>query len=198
LIKGSVIFAAGATLEPSNSFSTLTFSNFLTLASGSTCVMQVQHGSLPIEHVRVEKTLMQGGTLQIVNAGTVPLAPGDSFKLFNAASLIGGFSQLVPLTPGPGMIWDTSLLASNGILTVASGTLPRFTAISLQGGSLSVSGTGGQTNGTYYVLASTNVALPVYQWSRIATNQFDGGGNFTFTNAFNPSAPASFYLIQAH
>jgi hypothetical protein len=43
------------------------------------------------------------------------------------------------------------------------------------------------------VLATTNVALPVSNWTRIATNSF-AGGNFSFTNAVN--LPQRFYLLQ--
>ena len=59
-----------------------------------------------------------------------------------------------------------------------------------------MSGSGGTTNGTYYVLVSTNIALPMNQWMPIATNLFDGSGNFIFTNAINPGNPQTFYLLQ--
>jgi polygalacturonase len=54
----------------------------------------------------------------------------------------------------------------------------------------------GVTNGTHYVLTSTNIALPLTNWTRLVTNQFDGSGNFNFTNAMNPNSPQSFYLLQ--
>ena len=59
-----------------------------------------------------------------------------------------------------------------------------------------MSGTGGTTNGTYYVLVSTNVALPLNQWTPVATNLFDGSGHFIFTNAVNPNSPQAFYRLQ--
>jgi hypothetical protein len=59
-----------------------------------------------------------------------------------------------------------------------------------------ISGSGGTTNGTYYVLVSTNIALPPNQWTPVSTNQFDGSGNFIFTNAMDPNNPQMFYLLQ--
>jgi hypothetical protein len=59
-----------------------------------------------------------------------------------------------------------------------------------------MSGTGGVTNGTYYVLASTNVALPLNQWTPVVTNPFDASGNFTFTNTPAANAPQLFYRLQ--
>lgn len=63
-------------------------------------------------------------------------------------------------------------------------------------GSFILSGSGGVTNGTYYVLTSTNVALPLNEWTITATNPFDASGNFIFTNTPAPGAPQLFYLLQ--
>jgi hypothetical protein len=57
-------------------------------------------------------------------------------------------------------------------------------------------GTGGVTNGTYYVLTSTNISAPLTNWTRLLTNQFDASGNFNFTNSISPDAPQDFYLLQ--
>jgi hypothetical protein len=61
---------------------------------------------------------------------------------------------------------------------------------------LSLTHIGSGTNGTYYVLTSTNLAAPLTNWTRLLTNQFDGGVNFNLTNAMNTNSPQSFYLLQ--
>jgi hypothetical protein len=33
-------------------------------------------------------------------------------------------------------------------------------------------------------------------WMPVATNQFDGAGNFIFTNNLDPNTPQSFYQLQ--
>ena len=57
-------------------------------------------------------------------------------------------------------------------------------------------GSGGVTNGTYCVLATTNLALPYNQWQLMMTNPFDASGNFSFTNSPGPNVPQMFYTLQ--
>jgi hypothetical protein len=59
-----------------------------------------------------------------------------------------------------------------------------------------VSGGGGVTNGTYYVLTSTNLALPMSQWQPVMTNSFDAAGNFIFTSTPASFSPPAFYRFQ--
>jgi hypothetical protein len=66
----------------------------------------------------------------------------------------------------------------------------------LSGTNLFFNGTNGIPSATYYVLASTNLSLPLTSWEVIATNVFDAGGNFTFSNAPNASGPEQFYLLK--
>jgi hypothetical protein len=71
-----------------------------------------------------------------------------------------------------------------------------FGSIGFDGVNLVCAGTGGTFGGIFFVLASTNLALPTSQWQKIATNYFDGTGNFIFSNALDASAPQNFYLLQ--
>jgi hypothetical protein len=73
---------------------------------------------------------------------------------------------------------------------------PAIGNISIQGTDVVFSGTGGAPEGTYYLLSSTNLLLPLNQWQRIGTNNFDGSGNFNFTNSSSPMMPQMYYLLQ--
>jgi hypothetical protein len=73
---------------------------------------------------------------------------------------------------------------------------PRIDGFTLNGTNLVISGTNGTPGGWYYVLASTNLALPLSNWTRTATNQFAGNGSFIFTNAVQTTASRQFYLLQ--
>ena len=73
---------------------------------------------------------------------------------------------------------------------------PVFGGIIFDGTNLIFNGAGGSIGGNYYVLASTNLMLPMSQWTVLATNAFDGSGNFNFTNTPDPNAPQQFYLLQ--
>jgi hypothetical protein len=74
---------------------------------------------------------------------------------------------------------------------------PQFSGISVGGNGLVMSGSWGTPDGTYDVLVTTNVFLPLNQWTPLLTNQFDINGNFNFTNIPDPGVPQQFYILQA-
>jgi hypothetical protein len=76
--------------------------------------------------------------------------------------------------------------------------LPGITGISSSGTSLILNGSNGLSGETYYFLTSTNVAKPLNQWTRVATNVLSTSGNFTLTitNAVNPNTPQGYYILQ--
>ena len=194
-VNGNFTVGSGARLAPGGSVGTLTFSNSLTLAAGSTNFFEISKSPLTNDVARIFGALTNGGTLVVTNIGAVPLTAGDSFKLFSAGSYGGGFasSMLPALTPG--LAWNTNLLNSAGQLSVIS-IVPTITTVSLFGTNFVLRGSGGLPNGKYYVLASTNVALPLAGWPRIATNSYDASGNFNFTNVMASGAVARFYRLQ--
>jgi hypothetical protein len=75
---------------------------------------------------------------------------------------------------------------------------PAITGINLSGANLMINGTNGVSGLTYYVLTSTNLALPFNQWTPMATNVWSANGNFnlTVTNIVNPSIVMQFYILQ--
>lgn len=69
------------------------------------------------------------------------------------------------------------------------------------GGNVVIAGTNAQATGVYYLLASTNVALPLNQWVTVATNVVNTNGNngaFTFigTNVVAPGGRQQFYILS--
>jgi PKD repeat protein len=83
-------------------------------------------------------------------------------------------------------------------VSVARPPVPAIAGISLSGNNLVFNGADGFSGITYYVLTSTNLALPRSQWTRVATNVLGANGSFslTVTNAVNPSVPKQFYLLE--
>ncbi len=63
------------------------------------------------------------------------------------------------------------------------------------GGNVVVVGTGGSPGGSYRLMSSTDIALPISQWTPVATNLFDGSGGFRYTNAMDAGLPAQFFRI---
>ncbi len=130
-VAGSVRVSAGGRLAPGASVGTLTLTDSLTLASGSTTLMEINAATAASDRVVGLARITYGGTLAITNlAGTV--APGQSFALFAAAQASGNFAAITPATPGPGLQWDFE--PATGILRVvgaAGGAAARITNLSV-------------------------------------------------------------------
>ena len=196
LISGSVTVNSGGALAPGSPLGTLTISNSLTLAAGSTTYVQIQHSPLTNDSVTVTGTLTNGGTLNITNIGAAAFANGDSFKLFNAASYSGVFANVVLPSLPVGLAWNTNSLNANGTVSVVVTARPVIGSILISANGLVFNGTGGVGNANFYLLGTTNLAMPLTNWTPQLTNQFDAVGHFNFTNGFDANAPQDFYLLQ--
>jgi fibronectin-binding autotransporter adhesin len=195
-IAGPLTVNSGGALAPGNPLGTLRITNNLSLSAGSTTYMQVQHSPLTNGAVTVLGTLTESGTLNVTNSGVAALAAGDTFHLFNAGIYSGSFATLVlPQLTGK-LAWNTNSLNTSGVLSVMALTSPTIASTTMSGGNVVLSGSGGVSGWTYYLLASTNLNLPVAQWTRVATNQFDSSGNFSLSKPVDPSAPQTYYQIQ--
>lgn len=81
-------------------------------------------------------------------------------------------------------------------VTVVAPSQPQIGSIVLSGTDVVFRGSGGSPDGLYYVLGSTDVTLPLVNWTRLATNRFDSSGNFSTTNGVDPNFAQRFLLIQ--
>lgn len=179
ILTGLVIVQNGATISPGNSIGTLTISNSLTL--GGTAFMELNKNLATNDLIRGLSSMNFGGTLSLTNvAGS--LAANDSFKLFDAASYSGGFTNISPSSPGIGLAWDTSSLTTSGVLKVVAMVVPQFTGITNSiGNSFQITGSGtpGQVHSIYW---TTNLALPFAQWKLLGSTNASGGGVISFTD----------------
>jgi len=196
VVSSSLVAGSGSTVSPGVGGATgvLTVNSATTLSAGSTSLMYLDPNNSTNSVLSSSSSITYGGTLSLTNLSS-PVS-GNSFKLFSASSYSGSFASIIPATPGPGLTWVTSALGTSGTLSVASAAQPRISSIVHQGASLVISGTNGIASGSYYVLGSTNLTLPLANWTSIATNSFTAGGAFSFTNSLNPSVPRYFYLIE--
>jgi hypothetical protein len=199
VISGAVTINSGGTLAPGfagGSIGTRTFSNSLTLAAGSANIFEISHSPLTNDMARVFGAIINGGTLIASNISSASLTNGDSFKLFSAGSYRGAFAKLILSSLPAGFGWNTNALNTNGRLSVVVIAKPVITSASLSAGGLAFTGMGGVANANFYLLSSTNLAMPVSNWTRLRTNQFDASGNFNFTNAIGTNRQ-DFYLLQS-
>jgi autotransporter-associated beta strand protein len=190
-IYGAVTNYAGGTIWPgSNGVGQLTLKSNLFLSAGSFLNFQLGASS---DKLVVSNALVLNGTINVANAAG--FGPGTYTNIIYGGALSGvlpavgskpaGFSVTIK-TNTPGQIR----------LVVQTETPPLIGSVKQAGTNVWFSGSGGPTNVPYYVLMTTNLGLPANAWTCIATNQFDATGNFIFTNAVNPDAPQTFYLLQ--
>jgi autotransporter-associated beta strand protein len=199
-ITPNLLVGAGATLSPGSGINLGTLTVTATAMLQGTTLMKIDKAQARTnDQFAATSGLFYGGTLSLTNVNlALPWQRGDTFKLFAFGTFFGGSFTLVPATPGPGLLWDTNLLATTGTLKVvaAPATPPTVGHMSVAGGTLVISGSGGTPGTGYYVLGSTNLALPRTYWTRLLTNSFDASGNFTFTNPLPSGALQRFYLLQ--
>ena len=179
---------------PGPNFATLSFSNNLTLAAASSTLIEISKTPKTNDAFVVSGSLSLNGALTVTNlSGTLVL--GDSFKLFTAAAASGNFSSVTLPPLANGLAWNKTALASAGVITVVSNTPPRIGTIIFSGGVFALSGSNGIPRNNYYVIGSTNLALPLTNWTRLVTNVFDAGGNFGWTNVISAGNRQFFYSL---
>jgi PKD repeat protein len=85
-------------------------------------------------------------------------------------------------------------------ITVTPNTQPGISSVSLSGADLVLSATNGIAGNTYLVLASANLALPLSQWTPVATNILSANGSFTIVLPYtvNGNAPQQLYILESH
>ena len=162
--------------------------NSLTLA-GTTTVRLNKGGAQTSDEVIGITTAQYGGTLVLSNVGQ-PLAVNDTFQLFAAGSGSGNFT----ITGLPGTF---SFNPSTGILTVTSVSVvqPTLGNVRLSNGSLIMSGSNGTPNATFRILSTNIVTAPIANWPTVFTGQFDGSGNYSYTNSTLTNATSFFRLV---
>jgi len=82
-----------------------------------------------------------------------------------------------------------------GQIAFTRGIPPTIANAFVKGNQLILNGTNGSPGETFYVLSTTNLALPLANWTHKSTNTFTGS-NFSITNVVSPNTPQQFYSLQ--
>ena len=136
-------------------------------------------------------SIASGARLQLDFGGTNIIAalvlngvtqPPGVYQAANTSSYLSGTGSLMVPAPGPGTFSST----------------PVITSFTLSGANVVLTGINGQANDAYYLLTSTNAALPLSQWRTVSTNVLTANGNFTFTgtNAVTAGSSQQFYRLS--
>jgi autotransporter-associated beta strand protein len=205
MLTGNLTTEPGSWITPATNttlLGTLTVSAIANL--GGTNYLKINKALSPSNDVVSASTVIYGGTLVVTNVNAAyPLALGDSFQLFNAGGYSGSFAATSLPVLGAGLQWNWN--PANGTLSVVTagpGTFTNptgITSFSLTGnGNVVITGTNGQSGDAYYLLETTNLTLPISQWTPVATNVLNASGSFTFigTNVVTPGGSQQFYRLS--
>ena len=195
VIGNTVAFGNNATLAPGlggADTSPLALNGAITLSAGSTNKVVVNK-TIGIANSEVTglTSVAMAGTLVVNNVGG-GLAANDAIPLFSAGSYSGGFTTIIPATPGAGLAWNTSTLATDGTLRVAIGVNPNPTnlVVSVSGNQLTFSWPGDHTGWT--LQSQTNSVLGAW---------FDVPGSSSvsqITITVDPANKDVFYRLVLH
>jgi hypothetical protein len=127
------------------------------------------------------------------------LLAATNSTIANATAIPGTYADNVFRVSGQSLQSGSyyTLGESNGVAIFTN--KPGITAFSItNASSVVIRGTNGEADAAYYLLSSTNVALPMNQWRTVATNILGGNGAFTFigTNAVTPGNSCQFYRLS--
>jgi hypothetical protein len=115
-----------------------------------------------------------------------PLAVGNTFaEGISGQAIVGNY-------------YDSSAVPHGFVVgkPTLPAVLPIITAFYLVSRDFTMNASNGIPGAPYAILATTNLALPLTQWTTIETNSFDSNGGFMVTKALNPAIPFTFYIVQ--
>lgn len=198
-LGNNVAINSGGTLAPGSAgtIGTLTESGGIVSLAGTTLMKLNIAGGAATNDMLVGNSIIYGGTLTVTNIGPA-LAAGDTFQLFSTAFPSSAFTVTNLPALSAGLVWTNSAPGTLSVISVAAPISKlAITGFSLSGGTnLVINGTNLGV-GTYYLLASTNVATPLSNWTAVATNSVSASGSFSLTNSVSPAAiKQQFYILS--
>lgn len=128
VLGGPVSVSTHGTISPGPGFAELFVSNTLAVQSGGSISMNVNALTGASDEIAGMTQLAYGGALALNNqAGS--FSATNTFKLFDASTYAGAFSSISPSSPGTGLDWDTSTLATDGTLRIINVVISQTTNV---------------------------------------------------------------------
>jgi hypothetical protein len=203
-VRGN-IFAGGGVSTLNLIGGTLVVSNSAGTAAKPLSVLNIANASL---HLKVDGSAPAAK----INAAAVSASGTTTITIDSVANVAGptlihlltytGSDPFAGLSLAPLPLGFTGTLADNAgsvDLNVNVSQIPPSPTIQnifASGGQVVLSGTNNNgAGGTYKVLTSTNVALPVTNWTLVTSGTFDANGNFASTNSAATNKQ-QFFMLQ--
>jgi hypothetical protein len=129
----------------------------------------------------IQRSTTNGGPFSVLAAGIITTNIADPAASFGtvyfytvAASNVCGLSASSSEVSVPLLITSTIMTPGNIIF----------------------GGWGGVPGAAYYLLSSTDPALPTTNWTILGTNVFGAGGSFQVTNISQPKLPQQYFRVR--
>ena len=142
-------------------------------------------------------TVSTGAGLLATSGGSAPGAALVSIGARTSSKTAASFSYQFVGTVDEVAAYGYALSASQVRAHYQAGVAAlRLAHLTLRGASVTLTGSGGLSNAAFTLVAATNLALPLTNWTALATNSCDANGRFSLTNPITASAPRQFYALQ--
>jgi hypothetical protein len=110
-------------------------------------------------------------------------------------NLAGPFlNTVVASAIASGVAGNPVVSATNSAFCAVCG--PQITNLKLVGSDLVISGSGGKSNTSYTAIATTNLGIPLTNWTPVYTDRFDLSGQFAFTNRVNATKMREYFRLR--
>ncbi|MEI7535346.1 MAG: hypothetical protein WCK57_13345, partial [Verrucomicrobiae bacterium] len=172
----------------------------LTLTGAGSTLSSVSPNPVTGSSYPVTLTLTGTG---FTGSSTVLLTNGTS-QVSALATYVNSTTLTASFVPGTtaSAAWTATVFDSGnysgsmtfGVTAPLAVTINKNALTSAGAGKLVLSGTGGAPGYSYAVVSTTSLNSPVV-WTPIATNAFDGSGNFSYTNTVSSTIPKLFLRI---
>jgi autotransporter-associated beta strand protein len=214
---GPTFVTNGATLNVINTSGSATGTNFVTVARGGTLegtgtitgnVIMLPGALATLTADNNTPSPLTVGALTLNNNTLTVNVPNSALNLgsytlmnYTAAGSTGQFNP-TPNYTGNGAVSGASstITTAGGVVTLVVSTNAPVTAplrigqTTLSGGNFILSGTNGTAGNPYRILATTNVALPLANWTPVSTNVFAPDGSYGYTNS-TAGGGADFFIL---
>ncbi len=133
---------------------------------------------------------------------------GSNFmSLYSFTGVLGGSYPHGGLVLGDNALYGTTEFFGSGgsgivyrlLLGSANASQPEIASVTLVGTNLVIKGTDGRPGATYVTLTSPSLALPLGQWTPVATIVLGANGDFTITvsNTVDRALSERFYILES-
>lgn len=195
-VVGGVTTVEGSLRPGGTEPGTLTFARDLVLTAGSETSMKLAGAPPAHDRLAVEGTCRLSGRLRVVAVSPDPFQAGQRFRLIEAATLLGNFTEFELPEIEPGLRWRTDRIGVDGTLWVVRATPPRLTYMERAANRLWLRADQGTPGWPVRLLRSSDLTRPLADWEVVTEALFDETGTVELATTIDDARSAAFFCLQ--